>query len=176
MKSALPSAADSPCPDAGSLYRIDQQAAEAAALQEVQGMDGRTPWWAHVVLQLAWVLLWVKKHLSCSLCGSRIGTKLTVLRGKKKLNKKLKRFFHSHIRDNPNSWIFQKNKTTCHKWHADVFSSLFSCLTGQMFGGSWFYRTNVSWFCTLEKLHVLKAAAQYSWSTSPPTCTSSDWE
>lgn len=34
----------SPCPNARSLYGIDEEAAEASALQDVQGVDGGAPW------------------------------------------------------------------------------------------------------------------------------------
>lgn len=61
----------SPRPDTWGFHRIDQEAAEATALQDVQCVDGGTPWWAHVVLQLAWVLLRVQQHLSCSLKRDR---------------------------------------------------------------------------------------------------------
>lgn len=57
----------SPCSYAWGLYRIDQEASEAAALQHVQGVDGGATWWAHIVLQLARVLLRVQQHLCCSL-------------------------------------------------------------------------------------------------------------
>lgn len=50
----------SPCPDARSLHCIDKEATEATALQKVQGVDGGAPWWAHIVLQLAGVLLRLK--------------------------------------------------------------------------------------------------------------------
>ena len=60
----------SPCPDARRLHRINQEAAEAAALHDVQGVDRGAPWWAHVVLQLAGVLLRVQQHLSSSLKGN----------------------------------------------------------------------------------------------------------
>lgn len=61
----------SPRPDARRLHGIDEETPEAAALQNVQGVDGGAPWRAHVVLELARVLLRVQQHLGGSLRKSR---------------------------------------------------------------------------------------------------------
>lgn len=34
----------SPCADAGRLHGVDKEAAEAAALHDMQGVDGGAPW------------------------------------------------------------------------------------------------------------------------------------
>lgn len=46
-----------PCSDTGGLNRVDEQRAEAPALEEVQGVDGGPPGGAHIVLELAGMLL-----------------------------------------------------------------------------------------------------------------------
>lgn len=82
-KAEKPGATVSPRPNARSLHCVDQEAAEAAALHDVQGMNGGAPWRAHVVLQLAWVLLRVQHHLRCSLKRDKNTTKnLTRARGR----------------------------------------------------------------------------------------------
>lgn len=44
-------------PNTRGLYSIDEEAAEAPTLHDMQGMDGGTPWRTHIVLELPWVLL-----------------------------------------------------------------------------------------------------------------------
>lgn len=56
-----------PGPNAGGLYSVDEQGAEAPTLHDVQGVNGGAPWGANVVLQLARVLLRVQQHFGCSL-------------------------------------------------------------------------------------------------------------
>lgn len=51
-----------PCADAGSLHSVDEEGAEAPALQDVQGVDGGPAGRADIVPQLAWVLFGVQQH------------------------------------------------------------------------------------------------------------------
>ena len=56
-----------PCPNTRRLNGVDEEASEASALHDVQRVDGGAPWRAHVVLQLARMLLRVQQHLGSSL-------------------------------------------------------------------------------------------------------------